>query len=79
MAAGANPSYGNDYRDACRTERTVADRCNDICLLVMYTICANMPDEDPFKQLSGTNGLTGAADGIHRSRSARSARRERPR
>lgn len=58
--AGANASYGNDYQDAA-APKALADRCN-VCLLVIHHL-RKMPDEDPFNRLSGTNGLTGAADG----------------
>lgn len=58
--AGANASYGNDYQDAAAL-KALADRCN-VCLLVIHHL-RKMPDEDPFNRLSGTNGLTGAADG----------------
>ena len=60
MVAGANASYGNDYQDASAL-KAVADR-NDICLLVVHHL-RKQEDKDPFKQLSGTNGLNGAADG----------------
>lgn len=60
MVAGANASYGNDYQDAAALKE-LADRCN-VCLLVVHHL-RKMPDEDPFNRLSGTNGLTGAADG----------------
>jgi hypothetical protein len=60
MVAGANASYGNDYQDAAALKE-LADRCN-VCLLVIHHL-RKMPDEDPFNRLSGTNGLTGAADG----------------
>lgn len=59
-ATGANPSYSIDYRDASAL-KAVADR-NDICLLVVHHL-RKLEDKDPFKQLSGTNGLSGAADG----------------
>lgn len=59
-ATGASPSYSIDYRDASAL-KAVADR-NDICLLVVHHL-RKLKDEDPFKQLSGTNGLNGAADG----------------
>ena len=58
--AGANATYGNDYQDAAALKE-LADRCN-VCLLVIHHL-RKMPDEDPFNRLSGTNGLTGAADG----------------
>lgn len=59
-ATGASPSYSIDYRDASAL-KAVADR-NDICLLVVHHL-RKQEDKDPFKQLSGTNGLNGAADG----------------
>ena len=59
-ATGASPSYSIDYRDAS-TLTAVADR-NDICMVVVHHL-RKQEDKDPFKQLSGTNGLNGAADG----------------
>lgn len=41
--------------------KAVADR-NDICMVVVHHL-RKQEDKDPFKQLSGTNGLNGAADG----------------
>ena len=60
-ATSASPSYSIDYRDASAL-KAVADR-NDICLLVVHHL-RKQEDKDPFKQLSGTNGLSGAADGL---------------
>lgn len=59
-ATGASPSYSIDYRDASAL-KAVADR-NDICMVVVHHL-RKQEDKDPFKQLSGTNGLNGAADG----------------
>ena len=59
-ATSATPSYSIDYRDASAL-KAVADR-NDICMVVVHHL-RKLKDEDPFKQMSGTNGLNGAADG----------------
>ena len=59
-ATSASPSYSIDYRDASAL-KAVADR-NDICMVVVHHL-RKQKDEDPFKQMSGTNGLNGAADG----------------
>ena len=53
-------SYAADYRDASAL-KSVADRYH-ICLLAIHHL-RKLPDEDPFNRLSGTNGLSGAADG----------------
>lgn len=53
-------SYGGDYQDAAAL-KSLADR-NHVCVLVIHHL-RKMPDDDPFNRLSGTNGLTGAADG----------------
>ena len=57
---GSGMTYGSDYEDA-GILKALADR-NGICLLVIHHL-RKMTDEDPFNRLSGTNGLTGAADG----------------
>lgn len=60
LSGKSESCYGNDYQDAAALKE-LADRCN-VCLLVIHHL-RKMPDEDPFNRLSGTNGLTGAADG----------------
>ena len=57
-ATSATPSYSIDYRDASAL-KAVADR-NDICMVVVHHL-RKQKDEDPFKQMSGTNGLNGAS------------------
>ena len=57
---GSGMSYSSDYEDAGAL-KALADR-NGICLLVIHHL-RKMADDDPFNRLSGTNGLTGAADG----------------
>ena len=60
-ATGATPPpTASDYRDASGFES--GSRPNDICLLVVHHL-RKQEDKDPFKQMSGTNGLNGAADG----------------
>ena len=58
--SGNGLSYSSDYEDAGAL-KALADR-NGICLLVIHHL-RKMTDDDPFNRLSGTNGLTGAADG----------------
>lgn len=58
--SGSGMSYGSDYQDAA-TLKSIADRYH-VCLLAIHHL-RKLPDEDPFNRLSGTNGLTGAADG----------------
>ena len=58
--SGSGMSYSSDYEDAGAL-KALADR-NGICLLVIHHL-RKMADDDPFNRLSGTNGLTGAADG----------------
>ena len=57
---GSGMSYGADYQDAAAL-KSIADRYH-VCLLAIHHL-RKLPDEDPFNRLSGTNGLTGAADG----------------
>lgn len=57
----AGMTYGGDYQDAAAL-KALADS-NGICLLVIHHL-RKMGDEDPMNRLSGTNGLSGAADGI---------------
>ena len=58
--SGSGLTYSSDYEDAGAL-KALADR-NGICLLVIHHL-RKMADDDPFNRLSGTNGLTGAADG----------------
>src|SRR5699024_10088866 len=58
--SGSGMTYSSDYEDAGLL-KTLADR-NGICLLVVHHL-RKMADDDPFNRLSGTNGLSGAADG----------------
>ena len=60
IESGSGMSYAADYRDASAL-KSVADRYH-ICLLAIHHL-RKLPDEDPFNRLSGTNGLSGAADG----------------
>lgn len=59
-AQGSGPSYAADYQDAAAL-KALADR-NGVCILVIHHL-RKMGDEDPMNRLSGTNGLSGAADG----------------
>ena len=58
--SGSGMSYSSDYEDA-GILKALADR-NGGCLLVVHHL-RKMADDDPFNRLSGTNGLSGAADG----------------
>lgn len=54
-------SYSGDYQDVAAL-KTLADELQ-ICLLVIHHL-RKMGDADPMNRLSGTNGLSGAADGM---------------
>lgn len=61
MVRGHNkePTYGGDYSDAQKLKQ-IADKYNIAILLVHHL--RKMPDKDPVNKLSGTTGLSGAAD-----------------
>ena len=59
--ASNDPSYGGDYEDVKRL-KDMADKYGIALLLVHHLRKQN--DTDPFKLLSGTTGLTGAADNL---------------
>lgn len=59
-AQGSGMAYSTDYQDAAAL-KVLADR-NGVCILVIHHL-RKMGDEDPMNRLSGTNGLSGAADG----------------
>lgn len=54
-------TYGGDYQDIAALKALADER--QICLLVIHHL-RKMGDADPMNRLSGTNGLSGAADGI---------------
>ena len=54
-------TYGGDYQDIAAL-KALADEMQ-ICLLVIHHL-RKMGDTDPMNRLSGTNGLSGAADGM---------------
>ena len=55
------PTYGGDYADAQKLKQ-IADKYNIAILLVHHL--RKMTDKDPVNKLSGTTGLSGAADTI---------------
>lgn len=59
-AGGAKYSYANDYDIVARLKQ-FAD-CHNICLLLVHHTRKQQAD-DKFDMISGTNGLSGAADG----------------
>lgn len=54
-------TYGGDYQDIAALKALADER--QICLLVIHHL-RKMGDADPVNRLPGTNGLSGAADGI---------------
>ena len=54
-------SYARDYADMTQLKQ-IADS-NDICLLLVHHTRKKEDESDAFNTVSGTNGLTGAADG----------------
>ena len=54
-------SYARDYTDMGQLKKIADD--NDICLLLVHHTRKKEDDTDTFNAVSGTNGLTGAADG----------------
>lgn len=54
-------SYARDYTDMGQLKKIADD--NDICLLLVHHTRKKEDDTDAFNSVSGTNGLTGAADG----------------
>lgn len=53
-------AYASDYEDMAKL-KTFADKHN-LCLLVVHHLRKMKDDTDPFNQISGTNGILGAAD-----------------
>ena len=53
-------SYARDYADMAQLKQ-IADS-NDICLLLVHHTRKKEDESDAFNTVSGTNGLTGAAD-----------------
>ena len=56
------PSYGGDYDDLQKLKR-ISDSQNVAILLVHHL--RKMGDRDPVNMLSGTTGISGAADGVY--------------
>ena len=52
--------YEGDYR-VMRTLKSIADQ-NDICLMVVHHTRKNLDEGDVFSNVSGSKGITGAAD-----------------
>ena len=57
-----DPSYGSDYDDIQKLKR-ISDSQNVAILLVHHL--RKMGDRDPVNMLSGTTGISGAADGVY--------------
>ena len=58
---GSAYSYGNDY-ESILPFKTFTDT-HDLALILVHHTRKNTEDDNPFNQISGTNGLFGAADG----------------
>ena len=54
-------SYARDYADMTQLKKMADD--NNICLLLVHHTRKKEDESDAFNTVSGTNGLTGAADG----------------
>ena len=54
-------SYARDYADMTQLKQIA--EANDICLLLVHHTRKKEDESDAFNTVSGTNGLTGAADG----------------
>ena len=54
-------SYARDYADMTQLKKIADD--NGICLLLVHHTRKKEDESDAFNTVSGTNGLTGAADG----------------
>ena len=54
-------SYARDYADMTQLKKIADD--NGICLLLVHHTRKKVDESDAFNTVSGTNGLTGAADG----------------
>lgn len=54
-------SYARDYADMAQLKKIADD--NKICLLLVHHTRKKEDESDAFNTVSGTNGLTGAADG----------------
>ena len=66
---GASFSYKCDY-ETITPLKTFSD-AHDVALIVVHHTRKQTEDENPFNQISGTNGLLGAADGaflLHREK-----------
>ena len=59
-AAMEKYSYANDY-EVIGKLKSISDRFN-LCIIIVHHV-RKMTSEDPFNEISGTNGLLGSADG----------------
>jgi hypothetical protein len=60
-SSGAVYSYGNDYREITLFKELTD--VYDVALVLVHHTRKNTEDDNAFNQISGTNGLLGAADG----------------
>ena len=60
-ANNGDPTYGGDYQDVQKLKQ-IADKFHITVLLVHHL--RKQGDRDPFNRLSGTTGITGAADNL---------------
>ena len=73
-SAGKTGMYGNDYDDSSSIKR-IADE-HDISIILVHHLRKLKDEDDPFNEVSGSTGITGAADTnyvLKRKRSSRDA------
>ena len=59
-ASGKNGMYGDDYDDICAL-KSIADEKN-ISIMLVHHLRKTKDSDDPFNQISGSTGITGAVD-----------------
>ena len=73
-SAGKTGMYGNDYDDISAIKRIADER--DISIILVHHLRKLKDGDDPFNEVSGSTGITGAADTnyvLKRKRSSRDA------
>ena len=78
-SAGKTGMYGNDYDDISSIKR-IADE-HDISIILVHHLRKLKDGDDPFNEVSGSTGITGAADTnyvLKRKRSSRDKHRRNP-